>query len=213
MNFTIEEIEHYCKSYSIDDSELLIELSKTTWETEELPQMLCGSLVGGLLQLLVKISNAKRILEIGMFTGYSTLKMAEALPEDGKIHSCELMDKHVKTAKGWFDKSTVNHKINIHQGPALSSLDQFRVGTFDMMFVDADKTGYPDYFKRGTSLLKPGGIAVFDNMLWSGSVLNPDDNDAKALRETAELIKKNDRFEPLLLPVRDGVMICRKKIN
>lgn len=166
--------------------------------------------MGGLLQLLVKISGAKRILEIGMFTGYSTLKIAEALPDDGEIHSCELMEKHVKTATEWFEKSDVNHKINVYQGPALKSLEDFRAGSFDMMFVDADKMGYPDYFKRGSTLLKPGGIAVFDNMLWSGSVLNPDDDDAKALRETAELIKNNDRFDPLLLPVRDGVMICRK---
>ncbi len=211
MNFTLEDIEKYCKTYSLDDSDLLKELSQKTWETEEIPQMLCGTLVGGLLQMLIKISGAKRILEIGMFTGYSTLKMAEALPEDGEIHSCELMEKHVKTATGWFEKSDVNHKIHVHQGPAIESLENFRAGSFDMMFVDADKTGYPEYLKRGTTLLKPGGIAVFDNMLWSGTVLNPEDDDAKALRETAELIKNNDRFEPLLLPVRDGIMIYRKK--
>lgn len=210
MNFTQEDIERYCKSYSLDDSDLLKELSQKTWETEEIPQMLCGTLVGGLLQMLIKISGAKRILEIGMFTGYSTLKMAEALPDDGEIHSCELMVKHVETATGWFEKSDVNHKIHVHQGPALKTLDEFRAASFDMMFVDADKTGYPEYCKRGTMLLKSGGIAIFDNMLWSGTVLNPENDDAKALNQTAEIIKNNDRFEPLLLPVRDGVMICRK---
>jgi caffeoyl-CoA O-methyltransferase len=194
----------------LGDSKLLTELSKSTWESEEIPQMLCGSLVGGLLQMLIKISGAKRVLETGMFTGYSTLKMAEALPDDGEIHSCELMEKHILTAKGWFKKSDVNHKITVHQGSALTSLENFRAGSFDMMFVDADKTGYPEYYKRGTALLKKGGIAVFDNMLWSGTVMDPKDEDAKALRETAELIKNNHRLEPLLLPVRDGVMIYRK---
>ena len=103
MQFVSEDIVQYCKDYSGQDSNLLKELSKTTWANEEIPQMLCGSLVGGLLQFLIKISGAERVLEIGMFTGYSTLKMAEALPDDGEIHSCELMENHVKTAKGWFE--------------------------------------------------------------------------------------------------------------
>tara|TARA_Y100000588_G_C14281508_1_gene937696 strand:- start:21308 stop:21946 length:639 start_codon:yes stop_codon:yes gene_type:complete len=210
MKLISEDIEQYCKSFSLDDSEQLKELSKKTWATEDAPQMLCGSLVGGLLQFLVKISGAKHILEIGMFTGYSTLKMAEALPDDGEIHSCELRKKHVQTATSWFEKSEVNHKIYVHQGPALESLNSFSVGSFDMMFIDADKTAYPDYYKRGDALLKPGGIAVFDNMLWSGSVLNPRDDDARALKDTAEMIKNNHRLEPLLLPVRDGVMVYRK---
>ena len=210
MYFVSEDIEQYCKDFSGQDSELLKELSQATWEMEEIPQMLCGSLVGGLLQFLIKISGAERVLEIGMFTGYSTLKMAEALPDDGEIHSCELMENHVKTAKGWFEKSEVNYKIHIHEGDAIKTLEEFRIGTFDMIFVDADKTGYPEYYRKGNALLKKGGIAVFDNMLWSGTVLNPDDKESKSLRETAELIKNNHRLEPLLLPVRDGVMIYRK---
>ena len=212
MHLISKDIEQYCKDYSLDDTDLLKELSNTTWETEDKPQMLCGSLVGGLLQMLIKISGAKRVLEIGMFTGYSTLKMAEALPADGEIHSCELMEKHIVTARGWFKKSDVNYKISIHKGEADKSLEEFRAGSFDMMFVDADKTGYPEYYRKGTMLLKKGGIAIFDNMLWSGSVLNPEDDDAKALRETAELIKNDGRLEQLLLPVRDGLMIYRKII-
>ena len=212
MHLVSKDIEKYCKDYSLDDTDLLKELSKITWETEDIPQMLCGSLVGGLLQMLIKISGAKRVLEIGMFTGYSTLKMAEALPADGEIHSCELMEKHIVTARGWFKKSDVNYKISIHKGEADKSLEEFRAGSFDMMFIDADKTGYPEYYRKGTMLLKKGGIAIFDNMLWSGSVLNPEDDDAKALRETAELIKNDSRLEQLLLPVRDGLMIYRKII-
>ena len=210
MRFISEDIEKYCKDYSVNDTNLLKKLSKTTWETEETPQMLSGSLVGGLLQMLIKISGAKRILEIGMFTGYSALKMAEALPEHGKVYSCELMEKHVETASGWFKKSDINHKIIIHQGEAMKTLEEFQTGSFDLMFVDADKVNYPEYYRKGNTLLKQDGIAVFDNMLWSGTVLDPNDADSTALRETAELIKNNHRLESLLLPVRDGVMIYRK---
>ena len=210
MQFVSEDIEQYCKDYSGQDSNLLKELSKTTWANEEIPQMLCGSLVGGLLQFLIKISGAERVLEIGMFTGYSTLKMAEALTDDGEIHSCELMQKHIETAKRWFQQSRVNHKIHVHHGEAVKTLEEFKKRSFDLMFVDADKVNYPKYHRKGMTLLKKGGLAVFDNMLWSGTVLNPDDRESKALRETAELIKNNPRLEQLLLPIRDGVMIYRK---
>ena len=210
MQFVSEDIVQYCKDYSGQDSNLLKELSKTTWANEEIPQMLCGSLVGGLLQFLIKISGAERVLEIGMFTGYSTLKMAEALTDDGEIHSCELMQKHIETAKRWFQQSRVNHKIHVHHGEAVKTLEEFKKRSFDLMFVDADKVNYPKYHRKGMTLLKKGGLAVFDNMLWSGTVLNPDDRESKALRETAELIKNNPRLEQLLLPIRDGVMIYRK---
>ena len=210
MNITPKEIEDYCKEFSLQDTELLSQLTTKTWETEEMPQMLSGSLVGGLLQMLVKISGAERILEIGMFTGYSALKMAEALPENGTIDCCELIEKHINTAKSWFNKTKLGEKITVHKGVAIKSLDKFEDQTYDLLFVDADKSNYPSYHKMGLSLLKVGGIAIFDNMLWSGTVLEPSDIDAIALRETAELIKNNDRLEPLLIPIRDGVMVYRK---
>ena len=210
MNLISEEIEQYCLDQSQQDTGLLKELVNKTLKEEEIPQMLSGPLVGGLLQLLIKITGAKNILEIGMFTGYSTLKMAEALPEDGEIHTCELMEKHVKTAENWFKKSNDGYKIVIHQGKAINQLDTFKIGSFDLIFIDADKINYPEYYRRSTALLKVGGISVLDNMLWNGEVLNPKDDNAKALRETAELIKNNHRLESLLLPVRDGILIYRK---
>ena len=193
MHIISKEIEDYCKKFSLQDTELLSEVTTTTWETEEIPQMLSGSLVGGLLQ-----------------TGYSALKMAEALPENGTIDCCELNDKHINTAKNWFNKTSLGDKITIHKGEAIKSLDKFEDQTYDLMFVDADKGNYPKYHEKGLMLLKVGGIAIFDNMLWSGTVLEPTDIDAIALRETAELIKNNDRLEPLLIPIRDGVMVYRK---
>jgi|TARA_B100001123_G_scaffold188764_1_gene215586 caffeoyl-CoA O-methyltransferase len=210
MNLISEEIEQYCLDQSQQDTGLLKELVNKTLKEEEIPQMLSGPLVGGLLQLLIKITGAKNILEIGMFTGYSTLKMAEALPEDGEIHTCELMEKHVKTAESWFNKSNDGYKITIHHGRAIDQLNSFKIGSFDLIFIDADKINYPEYYRRSTTLLKVGGIAVLDNMLWDGEVLNPKDGNAKALRETAELIKNNHRLESLLLPVRDGILIYRK---
>ena len=210
MNLISEEIEQYCLDQSQQDTGLLKELVNKTLKEEEIPQMLSGPLVGGLLQLLIKITGAKNILEIGMFTGYSTLKMAEALPEDGEIHTCELMEKHVKTAESWFNKSNDGYKITIHHGRAIDQLNSFKIGSFDLIFIDADKRNYPEYYRRSTTLLKVGGIAVLDNMLWDGEVLNPKDRNAKALRETAELIKNNHRLESLLLPVRDGILIYRK---
>ena len=211
MKLLPKKIEEYCVNQSLSDNELLKALSNKTWEKEEIPEMLSGPLVSGLLHFLIKISEAERVLEIGMFTGYSTLKIAEALPVNGEVHSLELMEKHVKTAKNWFNKSDVGDKIKVHQGEAINILEAFHVGSFDMIFIDADKINYPEYYRRGTVLLKKGGIAVLDNMLWNGEVLKPKDNNAKALRETAELIKNNNRLEPLLLPVRDGIMIYRKK--
>ena len=210
MNLSSKKIEQYCLDQSPADTGLLKDLVNKTLKEEKIPQMLSGPLVSGLLQLLIKVTEAKKILEIGMFTGYSTLKMAEALPKDGEIHTCELMEKHVKTAENWFKKSNDGYKIVIHQGKAINQLDTFKIGSFDLIFIDADKINYPEYYRRSTALLKVGGISVLDNMLWNGEVLNPKDNNAKALRETAELIKNNHRLESLLLPVRDGILIYRK---
>ena len=210
MKFNSEEIESYCKSYSLKDTSLLQELTKTTWNSEDIPQMLSGSLVGGLLQTLIRISGAVNVLEIGMFTGYSALKMAEVLPQNGTLDTCELIDKHIKTATEWFKKSKNGFKITIHKGPAIQSLEKMKRFSFDMVFIDADKVNYPKYHKIALKLLKIGGIGVLDNMLWSGKVIDLLDKESIALRETAELIIKNDRLSPLLLPVRDGVMIYHK---
>ena len=210
MNFSLEKIEKYCKDFSFKDSPLLSDLTESTWSSEKLPQMLSGSLVGGLLQTIIRISGAVNILEIGMFTGYSALKMAEALPENGKIHTCELMEKHINTASEWFKKSESGYKISIHEGPALQSLERMKDLTFDLVFIDADKVNYPNYYKRTYDLLKKGGVGILDNMIWSGKVIDPSDKESIALRETAELIRNNDKLSPLLLPVRDGVMVYQK---
>ena len=200
----------YCKQYSNADSPILSQLEKYTWENEDVPQMISGQLVGKCLQSIIKMINAKRIVEVGTFTGYSALQMAEVLPHDGEVHTCELMDKHVKTAQSFFDRSEHGSKITLHIGPALYSLEQLSSGNFDMAFIDADKTNYLEYYKRCLTLIRVGGVIVLDNMLWGGEVINPKDDDANALRKTGECIQKDKRVFNTLLPIRDGLMLCIK---
>ena len=205
-----ESLLEYCKTQSAEDSPLIKKLEKFTWEHEKIPQMISGVMVGNLLQSIIFMLGAKRIVEVGMFTGYSALKMAEALSENGEVHTCEIMEKHVTTALSFFEKSTHGKKVSIHKGPAIKSLEQMKGNSFDMGFIDADKTNYLEYYKRCLTLLKPGGVLILDNMLWGGEVLNPKDDDALALRKTAEFIQEDERVFNTLLPIRDGLMLCIK---
>jgi len=205
------EINQYCEENSQGDSALLRELTAYTYETEDIPQMVSGVQVGNVLQGFITSINAKNIIEVGMFTGYSALKMAEVLPEDGEVHTCELMEKHVKTAQSFFNRSPHGSKIHIHQGKASDSLKQLKSGYFDFAFIDADKGGYQNYYLKCLSLLRSGGIIVLDNMLWSGHVLDPQDDDTLALKNTAEFINNDKRVFNYLLPIRDGLMVCIKR--
>jgi len=164
-----------------------------------------------LLQSIIKMTGAKNIIEVGTFTGYSALQMAKSLPADGEIHTCELMEKHVKTAQSFFNRSEDGNKIIIHQGPALQSLEQFKSYSFDIAFIDADKSNYFEYYKRCLMLIRTAGVIVLDNMLWSGNVIDPQDDDSKALRKTGDYIQQDDRVFNILLPIRDGLMLCIKK--
>ena len=200
----------YCREHSKPNSSLLLSLEKYTFENEDIPQMISGQLVGNFLQSIILMINAKRIVEVGMFTGFSALKMAEVLPDGGKIDTCELMDKHVLTARSFFDKSDYGNKITIHSGPALQSLEKMKVGSFDMAFIDADKIHYLDYYKRCFVLIRSGGIIILDNMLWGGDVLNPINDDAIAIRKTGDFIQSDHRIFNTLFPIRDGLMLCIK---
>ena len=204
-------MQKYCRQHSKADSSLLAELEKYTWENEDVPQMISGQLVGKFLQSIIIMTDAKRIIEVGTFTGYSALQMAEAIPKNGEIHSCEIMGKHVKTAQTFFNRSEFGNKITIHLGPAIQSLEKFQSGSFDMAFIDADKINYLDYYNRCLALISSGGIIILDNMLWGGSVINPTDDDSKSIRKTGDFIQKDNRVFNFLLPVRDGLMMCIKK--
>ena len=205
-----DQLLDYCKEHSKENSSLLVELEKYTFANEDVPQMISGQLVGNFLQSIILMISAKKIVEVGMFTGFSALKMAEVLPDDGSVHTCELMDKHVKTARSFFDKSDHGNKITIHSGPALQSLEQMHAGSFDLAFIDADKINYLDYYKICFTLIRKGGVIILDNMLWGGDVLNPINDDAIAIRKTGDFIQSDHRIINTLLPLRDGVMFCIK---
>ena len=203
-------MQKYCRQHSKADSSLLAELEKYTWENEDVPQMISGQLVGKFLQSIIIMINAKRIVEVGTFTGYSALQMAEAISENGEIHSCEIMEKHVKTAQTFINRSEFGNKITIHKGTALNSLEQLPVGSFDMAFIDANKSDYLEYYKRCFALVRSGGVIILDNMLWNGNVIAPKDDDSKMLRKTGDYIQQDDRVFNALLPIRDGLMLCIK---
>ena len=141
LKLVSKEINQYCEENSQGDSDLLKELTAYTYKTEDIPQMVSGKQVGNVLQGFIKSIDAKRVVEVGMFTGYSALKMAEVLPENGEVHTCELMTKHVKTAQSFFDRSPHGSKIHIHRGKGSESLEQLKSDTFDFAFIDGDKEG------------------------------------------------------------------------
>ncbi len=204
-------IDNYCFEHSEEENNLQQRIREYTFKNEKFPQMLSGLMVGNILFSLIKSINAKKILEVGMFTGYSAASMAKALPQDGEIHTCEYMEEHIKTAKKYFKNSKYNNMINFHQGLAIDTLESFKINSFDFAFIDADKINYKNYYLRCVHLIKSKGIIVLDNMLWSGGVIEPEDKDSQVLRETADYIQKDKRVFNILIPIRDGLMICIKK--
>jgi caffeoyl-CoA O-methyltransferase len=207
MDFLPQAIEDYCRTHSQPEPEIYQRLAEETRTTQELPQMLSGPLVGNFLQLLVRLLPARRVLEIGTFTGYSALKMAEALPEDGELLTCEINPETAAVAQRYFDEAPWGSRIRLLQGPARKSLKKL-TPPFDLVFIDADKQNYPVYYREAVPLVRAGGILVLDNMLWSGRVLEPEDDASRALAATNELIHQDPRVFNQLLPIRDGLMVA-----
>jgi len=206
-----QAIEDYCATHSSAPSPLLDELERYTQAHCALPQMLIGPLEGELLKLLVKLTGARRILEIGLFTGYSALTMAEALPDDGELISCDIDAANAAVAQAFFDRSPHGRKIAIHLGPALDTLNTFPANrAFDFVFLDADKENYINYYEAVLPRLKPNGLLVADNVLWSGKVLDPKEPSDRALVAFNDLVQRDPRVEKVMLGVRDGVLLIRK---
>ncbi|NIT61558.1 MAG: O-methyltransferase [Aliifodinibius sp.] len=205
-----QAIERYAKNHTTDPSELIKELIRVSDESLEHIDMLSGRLVGRLLQLLVKISGARRVLEVGTFTGFSALTMAEALPEDGELFTCEYNERYENIARTFFDKSEVGAKITLLMGKALETIPTIS-GSFDFVFLDADKINYPRYYEMILPRLKQGGMMVVDNVFWSGEVLDSESDKGRAIDELNRMIRDDDSVEQVMLPVRDGVTVLRKK--
>ena len=204
MDFIDEKIEEYAFDHTSYEGDLLEQLEEETYEKLEIPQMTTGRIEARLLKLLARLVGAKRILEIGTFAGYSALSMAEALPEDGELVTCEIDPEAIIFAKKYFNLSPHGKKITLMEGSALESLRKIS-GPFDMAFIDADKENYSNYYEAILPLIRSGGLMAIDNVLWSGRVLDPQDKSDKAIHQLNERVIRDGRVESVLLTVRDGL--------
>lgn len=209
-NLISEKIEEYCAQHSLPESPIFKDLVKETYSKTELPQMQVGQLEGDFLRLLVRISRANRVLEIGTFTGYSALAMAEGLPEDGKLITCDIDPVNTQIAKKFWEKSIHGKKIELKLGPALETLKSLEY-PFDLAFIDADKENYVNYWEEILPKMRPGGLIVADNVLWSGRVLDPKEKSDHAIVSFNRHVKKDARVESVMLTVRDGITLAWKR--
>jgi caffeoyl-CoA O-methyltransferase len=204
-----EGIEEYCERHTTALTELHEQLLRETEEKTRTANFLVGEIEGAFLRMLARMTQAKRILEVGMFTGYSALSFAEALPPDGLIVTCEIDPKAIEIARRFFARSSHREKIQILEGRAADSLKTVS-GPFDLCFIDADKPNYDYYYDRCLELARKGGLIVLDNMLRYGRVLNSTGEDARIVNALNDRIHNDPRVENVLLPFRDGIMLAYK---
>ncbi|HXZ49987.1 MAG TPA: class I SAM-dependent methyltransferase [Usitatibacter sp.] len=211
-----DALHAYVVEHSVREHPVLAELRAATAGLAN-AQMQIGPDQGALMALLVKLAGARRTLEIGVFTGYSSLAVALALPEDGRVLACDVSEEWTAIARRHWERAGVAHKIELRLAPALATLDALlaegRGGTFDFAFIDADKGNYARYYQRSLALLRPGGLVAVDNTLWSGSVIDPADRseDTKAIRAFNELLLRDERVDLALLTVGDGLTLAMKR--
>ncbi|MDP6922729.1 MAG: O-methyltransferase [Lutibacter sp.] len=213
MNFLPDAIDRYVVNHSQEAPALLQQLEKETWQRVLSPRMLCGAYQGRILAMISKMSRPRRILEIGTYTGYSALCLAEGLPEDGQLITIDINEERHHFVQQFFDKSPYKDQLTPMVGNALDLIPTLN-DTWDLVFIDADKTNYVNYFKLIIDKMNPGGIILSDNVLWSGKVVekpDPEDVDTNTLVTYNELLRSDKRIETLVLPVRDGLTISRVK--
>lgn len=208
------DIEAYAQAHSMPESDLCRALREETHRCMEAPQMLVGPLEGAFLKMMAQLVGARRVLEIGMFTGYSALCFAEALPADGSVMTCEVDEESAGFARRYFARSPVGKKIEIRMGPALDTMREL-TGPFDLIFIDADKINYVNYYRRALDLLSPQGVLLIDNVLWDGDVLKqpPPDDKTAAIQELNRTVSSDPRVSAVLVPIRDGVLVVKWKGN
>jgi caffeoyl-CoA O-methyltransferase len=206
----LQAAEDYAFDHTTKDSELVEELIAVSEEELEFTDMLSGRFVGCLLSILIKISGARRVLEIGTFTGYSALTIAEALPENGELFTCEYNERYERIARKFFNKSNAGSKIRLIIGRALETIPDIE-GNFDFVFLDADKINYPDYYRMVLPRLQQGGVLVVDNVLWGGDAITGEGEKGAAIDRLNSMISKDESVEQVMLTVRDGITIVRKK--
>lgn len=210
MDFISKELVEYCLKMSSQESQLLSQINRDTHLKTTQPRMLSGHLQGNLLSILSKIKQPANALEIGVFTGYSALCIAEGLPKNGTLYCIDNNEETNQLAKSYFQKSAYNHQIKLLEGKALEIIPSIEVN-FDFVFIDADKKNYIKYYELIIDRVNQGGIIIVDNVLWSGKVLNDlVDEETKTLQQLNLLISNDNRVKSLLLPVRDGLFIVVK---
>jgi caffeoyl-CoA O-methyltransferase len=203
-------VEQYAHDHTERETDLYIRLREETYRVMNSPQMQVDLIEGRFLKMLVRLTGARNVLEIGMFTGYSALMMAEALPDDGRLITCEIDVQAEAIARRYLAESPHGYKIEIRMGPALETIKALS-GPLDLVFIDADKTNYSNYYEASLPLLKPGGLIVADNVLWSGKVIDPKDDDDHAIVAFNRLLQSDARIENVCLTVRDGIMLAWKR--
>lgn len=208
----LPEIEAYAEEYSAAESEVCRALRDETYRTMEIPHMVVGPLEGAFLKMMAQLVNARQVLEIGMFTGYSALCFAEAMPANGRVITCEINLESAAVARKYFAKSPHGSKIEIRMGPALDTLRDL-TGPFDLIFIDADKVNYINYYQRAVELVAANGVILIDNVLWSGDVLlqPPPDRSTAVIQELNRLVASDPRVTAVLVTIRDGVLVVRPK--
>jgi len=212
MSFIVpEEIERYAEEHTTPPDDLLRRLADETRATLQSPQMLTGTIEGRLLEFLVFATRARRVLELGTYSGYSAISMAAALPPDGHIDTCEVDEQHAAVARRYIEESGHGDLITIHLGPALETITRLE-GEFDFVFIDADKVNYSAYYEALLPRLTRGGLMAIDNTLWSGTVLEPDDDPGtRAIAELNDRIARDPAVVAVQLTVRDGVTLVRRR--
>ncbi|MBA2568364.1 MAG: class I SAM-dependent methyltransferase [Actinobacteria bacterium] len=212
MSFIVEpKVEEYAEEHTTPDGELFERLAEETRTRMSAPQMMVGRIEGRFLAELVRLSGARRILEIGTFTGYSSISMASALPPEGRIITCDVDSEATEIARRYMDESGHGEKIEIRLGPALETLETLE-GFFDLVFIDADKPNYTRYYEAALPLLADDGLLIADNVLWSGSVIEEGgDESTRAIKEFNEHVRADGRTVAVMLTVRDGMTLVRKE--
>ena len=213
MNFLPEKIDNYSASHSQKEPQILQQLTKETWQKVVNPRMLSGAFQGRVLSMISKLIQPKNILEIGTYTGYSAICIAEGLQEHASIDTIDKNEELADLQNKYFEKSGFRNKIIQHVGLALEIIPTIHK-KFDLVFIDADKSNYSNYFHLIIDKMNKGGVILSDNVLWSGKVvekLDPKDQDTKALLEYNKLLNTDKRIETVLLPIRDGLTISRVK--
>jgi len=211
MNFIDERVERYAEEHTTSGGDLFERLAAETHENTDSPQMMVGRIEGKFLEFLVRSTGAQNVLELGTFTGYSSISMAQGLTGTGRIVSCDVTPETTAVARRYAEEAGVADRIEYRLGPALDALPSLE-GPFDFVFVDADKPNYVNYYEALLPKLAPNGLMIFDNTLWSGRVVDDaDDESTRAIRQLNDRVRDDERVECVLLTVRDGMLLVRRR--